>query len=129
MIFKECALRLWSHGWDVEDVCEAFGVSGSSCYRWRQILEEHGTIKRRDPLQDVLVQSRTVYCQLFRICLRSTPTCFSMKYIHGWRLSTTSSSVFLHFPVLSSKLAAGVSRRCSSSTRDSGYFHLLYRCG
>jgi hypothetical protein len=23
----------------------------------------------------------------------------------------------------------GVSRRCTSSTRDSGYFHLLYRCG
>ena len=24
---KECAFRLWNHGWDVEDVCEAFGVS------------------------------------------------------------------------------------------------------
>jgi transposase len=30
----------------MEDVCEAFGVTRSSCYRWRQILEEHGTIKR-----------------------------------------------------------------------------------
>jgi transposase len=43
---KECALRLWNHGWDVEDVCEAFGVSRSSCYRWRQILEEYDAIKR-----------------------------------------------------------------------------------
>jgi hypothetical protein len=27
------------------------------------------------------------------------------------------------------KCLVGVSRRCTSSTRDSGYFHLLYRCG
>ncbi|KAJ8586508.1 hypothetical protein M405DRAFT_823264, partial [Rhizopogon salebrosus TDB-379] len=33
---------------------------------------------RRHPLQDVLVQSPTLYCQLFKICLRSTLICFSM---------------------------------------------------
>src|SRR6201747_383071 len=62
---------------------------------------------RCQPLQDVLVRSRALYCQLFKICLRSTPICFSMKCVRGWHLSTTSSrSVFLHFPVLSSKLAS-----------------------
>jgi hypothetical protein len=33
---------------------------------------------------------------------------------------------FLHH---AARIRVGVSRRCSSSTRDSGYFHLLYRCG
>jgi transposase len=55
---KECALRLLNHGWDVEDVCEAFGVSTSSCYRWRQVLEERGTIKR--PPSPLTGHTRTI---------------------------------------------------------------------
>ncbi|KAJ8588621.1 hypothetical protein M405DRAFT_819414 [Rhizopogon salebrosus TDB-379] len=55
---KECALRLWNHGWDVEDVCKAFGVSTSSCYRWRQVLEERGTIKR--PPSPLTGHTRTI---------------------------------------------------------------------
>ncbi|KIJ06427.1 hypothetical protein PAXINDRAFT_92021 [Paxillus involutus ATCC 200175] len=43
---KECALRLWNHGWDLEDICEALSVSRSSCYRWREIFEEFGAVKR-----------------------------------------------------------------------------------
>ncbi|KAG1844619.1 hypothetical protein DFJ58DRAFT_717593 [Suillus subalutaceus] len=31
---KECALRLWDHGWDLEDIAEALGVSRRSCYCW-----------------------------------------------------------------------------------------------
>jgi transposase len=42
----------------VEDVCEAFGVSTSSCYRWGQILEEHGTIKR--PPSPLTGRTRTI---------------------------------------------------------------------
>jgi transposase len=42
----------------VEDVSEAFGVSRSSCYRWRQILEEHGTIKR--PPSPLTGRTRTI---------------------------------------------------------------------
>lgn len=43
---KECALSLWNHGWDLEDICEALGVSRASCYRWRKIVEEHGNVNR-----------------------------------------------------------------------------------
>ena len=43
---KECALRLWDLGWDLEDICFAFGVSSRSCYRWWQILEVHGNVNR-----------------------------------------------------------------------------------
>ncbi|KAG2128610.1 hypothetical protein DEU56DRAFT_819250 [Suillus clintonianus] len=48
---KDCALRLWNHGWELADICEAFGVSERSCYRWRRIFEECGTTtKPRSPL-------------------------------------------------------------------------------
>ncbi|KAF9224711.1 hypothetical protein BS17DRAFT_702405 [Gyrodon lividus] len=43
---KACALRLWEHGWDVEDICKALGVSRSSCYCWRSIFEEYGMVTR-----------------------------------------------------------------------------------
>jgi hypothetical protein len=43
---KECALRLWNHGWDVEDICDALGVSKTSCYRWRRIFDELGTVNK-----------------------------------------------------------------------------------
>src|ERR1700709_2658295 len=97
---KECALRLWNYGWDVEDVPklsasrEAAAIAGDR-YSKNMALSKD----RHHPSQDVLVQSRPLYCQLFKICLQSMPICFLMKCVHGWRLSTTSSSVFLHFPV------------------------------
>ena len=77
-----------------------------SCYCWRYSKNMALLRDSRHSSQDVLVQSRALYCQLFKIYLGSTPICFSMKCVHGWRLSTRSSSVFLHFPVLSSKLAS-----------------------
>ncbi|KAG1853998.1 hypothetical protein F4604DRAFT_1591383, partial [Suillus subluteus] len=43
---EDCALRLWNHGWESEDICEAFGVSERSCYRWRWIFEECGTVTK-----------------------------------------------------------------------------------
>ena len=43
---KKFALRLWNHGWDVQDICETLGVSQSSSYRWRRIFEELGTVKK-----------------------------------------------------------------------------------
>ncbi|KIK29407.1 hypothetical protein PISMIDRAFT_88936 [Pisolithus microcarpus 441] len=43
---KECAICLWGSGWRLEDICDALGVSSRSCYRWRQILEEHGSVNR-----------------------------------------------------------------------------------
>ena len=38
---KATALRLWDHGWELKDICEALRVSES--YRWRRIFEEFGT--------------------------------------------------------------------------------------
>ncbi|KAG1791922.1 Homeodomain-like protein, partial [Suillus plorans] len=43
---KECALTLWDHGWEVEDICEVLGVSWASCFHWRNMFEELGTVAR-----------------------------------------------------------------------------------
>ena len=43
---KECGLSLWDCGWEVEDICETLGFSHASLYRWRQILEQYGTVIR-----------------------------------------------------------------------------------
>jgi hypothetical protein len=43
---KECALKLWNLGWDIEDICDALGVSRASIYRWEAIFAECGTVKR-----------------------------------------------------------------------------------
>jgi hypothetical protein len=40
---KECALRLWNTGWDIEDIYNALGVSRASIYRWESIFAEYGT--------------------------------------------------------------------------------------
>ena len=49
---KETALRLWDHGWELKDICEALRVSERS-YRWRHIFEEFGTAtKPPAPLTD-----------------------------------------------------------------------------
>ncbi|KAG2752908.1 hypothetical protein P692DRAFT_20829810 [Suillus brevipes Sb2] len=43
---KEHALTLWDHGWEVEDICEVLGVSRASCFRWRHMFDELGTVAR-----------------------------------------------------------------------------------
>ncbi|KIM91457.1 hypothetical protein PILCRDRAFT_51240, partial [Piloderma croceum F 1598] len=43
---KECALRLWDSGWELDDICWALMVSHSSIYCWRVIFEEYGSAKR-----------------------------------------------------------------------------------
>ncbi|KAG2150764.1 hypothetical protein DEU56DRAFT_869105 [Suillus clintonianus] len=55
---KDCALRLWNHGWELADICEAFGVSERSCYRWRRIFEECALLMA---IEDLF----TVYSDLF----------------------------------------------------------------
>ncbi|KAJ8591298.1 hypothetical protein M405DRAFT_932220 [Rhizopogon salebrosus TDB-379] len=90
---KKCALRLWNHGWDVQHVCEAFGISRNNCYRWRQILEEHGTIKRLPSPLSAIQDLFAVDADLF------------LDEVCTW-LGNTTTTVFLHFPVLSSKQAS-----------------------
>lgn len=51
-------IRLCDYGWEIEDVCVALGVSSSSCYRWRQILAEHGTCER--PPSPLTGRTRTI---------------------------------------------------------------------
>ena len=55
---KECALRLWNHGWEINDICEALAVSRASCYHWRAILEEHGNISQ--PPSPLVGRTRTI---------------------------------------------------------------------
>jgi len=37
---KLCALNLWDHGWEIEDICFAMMISRSSLYRWWWIFAE-----------------------------------------------------------------------------------------
>ena len=41
---KDCALRLWQHGWSRSDICEALLVSQASLYRWAKIFDELGIV-------------------------------------------------------------------------------------
>lgn len=41
---KECALSLSNRGWDLKYICDALGVSRSSCYRWRKSLRNTESI-------------------------------------------------------------------------------------
>ncbi|KAI0054488.1 hypothetical protein BV25DRAFT_1783481, partial [Artomyces pyxidatus] len=43
---KECALQLWEKGWDEEDITDALGVSRRSLFRWRNIMDELGTVQK-----------------------------------------------------------------------------------
>jgi transposase len=43
---KQCALRLWDSGWELEDVCFALMVSRASIYRWQAIFEQYGNVNR-----------------------------------------------------------------------------------
>ncbi|KAF9470297.1 hypothetical protein BDN70DRAFT_764483, partial [Pholiota conissans] len=43
---KECALKLWDQGWEVDDIIEVLEVSRMSIYRWRAIFEQHGSVNR-----------------------------------------------------------------------------------
>ena len=41
---KECALRLWDLGWDLELISESLCVSCASMYRWRKIFDEYNSV-------------------------------------------------------------------------------------
>jgi hypothetical protein len=43
---KECALRLWNAGWDIEDIHNALRAPRASIYRWESIFAEFGTVNR-----------------------------------------------------------------------------------
>ncbi|KAG2120070.1 hypothetical protein BD769DRAFT_1292807, partial [Suillus cothurnatus] len=43
---KECAICLWDHGWELEDIHKALGVLWRSCFHWQWIFEEHGTVEK-----------------------------------------------------------------------------------
>ena len=41
---KLCALNLWDHGWEIEDICFAMMISCSSLFHWWRIFAEHGSV-------------------------------------------------------------------------------------
>jgi transposase len=41
---KECALRLWEAGWTKFDICSALCVSTPSLYRWRNLMDNIGSV-------------------------------------------------------------------------------------
>jgi transposase len=43
---KECALRLWTAGWDEDDITTALSVSHSSLFRWKAIFAVFGSVKK-----------------------------------------------------------------------------------
>lgn len=55
---KECALRLWDHRWELEDIRQALGVSWISCFCWQQIFKEHGAVEK--PPSPLIGCTRTI---------------------------------------------------------------------
>ena len=51
---KLCALHLWDHGWEIEDICFALMISRRSLYHWRQIFAEHGSTSVTRPASRLL---------------------------------------------------------------------------
>ena len=43
---KECALRLWELGWDLELILDSLCVSQASIYRWRNLFNEFHAVTR-----------------------------------------------------------------------------------
>jgi transposase len=43
---KECAIKLWDQGWDIQDIMDTLDFSQASFYRWREIFDEHGSVNR-----------------------------------------------------------------------------------
>lgn len=43
---KECALKLWDQGWEIEDIVDTLGISRPSIYRWQAIFDQHGSVIR-----------------------------------------------------------------------------------
>ena len=43
---KECALRLWELGWDLELITESLCISRASLYRWQKIFDEIQSVIR-----------------------------------------------------------------------------------
>ncbi|KAJ3500783.1 hypothetical protein NLJ89_g9639 [Agrocybe chaxingu] len=46
---KECGLRLWELGWDLDLIIESLCVSRSSLYRWRNIFAQFKSVTRPPP--------------------------------------------------------------------------------
>jgi transposase len=63
---KECALRVWDSGWELEDICWALMVSRRSIYHWQLIFKEYGSIKR--PPSPLLGPTRILTHALITSC-------------------------------------------------------------
>ncbi|KAG1748002.1 uncharacterized protein EDB91DRAFT_1048188, partial [Suillus paluster] len=48
--------------WELEDISEALGISGRSCYRWRRIFKEFSAATR--PPSPLTGHTRTITCAL-----------------------------------------------------------------
>ena len=63
---KECALRLWDIGWELEDICWALMVSCQSIYRWQAIFVKHGSVNR--PPSPIIGPTCILTCALLTAC-------------------------------------------------------------
>jgi hypothetical protein len=96
--WRKCTVRLWNHGWGVEDVWSS-SWTVESWRQWRRILEEYmSTVQRLTLLMGCTRMSCTLYCQLFKTCLQSSldaDLLLRTKYVCTWRglsIGTTSSA-------------------------------------
>ncbi|KAG2741767.1 hypothetical protein P692DRAFT_201726212 [Suillus brevipes Sb2] len=128
---KECALRLWDHGWELKDICEAFGVSRRSCYRWQQIFEEHGAVEK--PPSPLIGRTRTITRALLMAIqdlfseesdLYLDEVCTWLAFEHDIIISPSALSRNLEQAVLQ-KLAIERDEACRQEFKDSLQNHFI----
>ncbi|KAG2085194.1 uncharacterized protein F5147DRAFT_748740 [Suillus discolor] len=121
---KECALRLWDHGWELEDICEAFGVSQRSCYRWRQIFEECGTATKppspltghtRTIMQALLMAVKDLFAEDSDLFLDEVCTWLTIE--HNITVSTSTLSCNLKDAGLTRKILRKLASECDENNR------------
>ena len=107
---KECALRLWTAGWDEDDIAAAFSVSRSSLFRWKAIFAVFGSIKKPpSPLAGrTRIITRAVLTAVHQIYTTSSDT-----YVDElvWWLAIHHDIVICHSTLHRNLQEAGLTRK------------------
>ena len=109
------AVELWERGWDIRDIEDALGVKEGSVRRWRNNVDDHGSVKPpRNPLQGRPQKLSSLQVQYLVQTISDDPGLF---------LDEIQELLSLEYDVALSKT------RIHQLTKDAGLsYKLLKRC-